>query len=636
MVKKQAMKSLPKNEGDILNRLSAGLSEQEIRRVLAGALNSLDHAGVDRLLKRVGHETATALRRVLHADSSKRPPVPGKAKVKEEWEKAWDDWNSLIAEASHEEGQYVIQEHHWEEPYFDPGSVTLALEPIAARMKKVLPRVFEENMDPDFSFAEAVRNSMEEIESGLPDWMDPFVNEGFVLGPEATACLIDWEWRSARLRSMTAFQFVDQLCRLEASTQGLGLDEKALARFVGGLNAEAKKDILKGIQAKRDQEPWKQALDQTHSSWFQIYKRLCRGQDRPAYLEDCRARIGQDWTLALPVAKDLERRKKHAEVLPVCAAALRSFLGVPEGEKWDLREELLVESAGYRLNGRLDARLGDLLEIWGRSSRALGEEEIATAARLQSELLENWKNWDKAIAAFRRIPQPRFVPVRERLFAQWREFVAERSVAGAGEDAPQKSHWVQALADAAWEGHSRRDSFCAWLRQWLNTIERDSGALRSSEGALACLSLDLEGGTWLSRASPKLARLLAYNRTNDPTLRASRRKWLKRLGVSVLVPELLVFWRRNVQRLVPDPAASRGDYESCADWVQALRELNPTSLKQLLREWSVSHHRRRNLWRALEAKGLSKRAFSLADGTEITRNIGDATSRVLYGRGVHP
>src|SRR5437588_162804 len=156
--------------------------------------------------------------------------------------------------------------------------------------------------------------------------------------------------------------------------------------------------------------------------------------------------------------------------------------------------------------------------------------------------------------------------------------------------------------------HSRRDSFCAWLRQWLNTIERDSGALRSSEGALACLSLDLEGGTWLSRASPKLARLLAYNRTNDPSLGASRRKWLKRLGVCVLVPELLVFWRRNVQRLVPNPAASRGDYDSCADWVQATRQSNPTSLKQLLREWSVCHHRRRNLWRALEAKGLSKRA----------------------------
>ncbi len=605
MVKKKEMKSRPENEEDILNRLSAGLSEQEIRRVLAGALNSLDHSGVDRLLKQVGHETATALRRVLHADSSKRPPVPGKAKVKEEWEKTWDDWNSLIAEASHEEGQYVIQEHHWEEPYFDPGSVTLALEPIAARMKKVLPRVFEENMDPDFSFAEAVKDSMEEIESGLPDWMNRFANEGFVLGPEATTCLIDWEWRSARRRSMTAFQFVNRLCQLEASTQGLSLDEKALARFVGGLGAEAKKDILKGIQAERDQEPWKQALDEAHSSWFQIYKRLCRGQDRPAYMEDCRARISQDWTLALPVAKDLERRKKHAEVLPVCAAALRSFLGLREGEKWELREELVAENAGYRLNGRLDARLVDLLEIWGRSARALGEEEIATAARLQSELLENWKNWDKAIAAFRRVPQPRFSPLRERLFAQWRELVAERSVARASEDSPQKSHWVHALADAAWEGHSRQDSFCVWLRHWLNTTERDSAALRSSESALACLSLDLEGGTWLSRASPRLARLLAYSRTNDRALAASRRKWLKRVGASALVPELLVFWRRSVWRLVPDPAAGRGDYESCADWVQALRELNPTSLKQLLCEWSVSHHRRRNLWRALEAKGLS-------------------------------
>jgi hypothetical protein len=108
MVTAKEMKIRPENEADILNRLSAGLSEQEIRRVLAGALNSLDHAGVDRLLKRVGNETAAALRRILHRDSSKRPPVPGKAKIKEEWEKAWDEWNSLIAEASHEEGQYEV------------------------------------------------------------------------------------------------------------------------------------------------------------------------------------------------------------------------------------------------------------------------------------------------------------------------------------------------------------------------------------------------------------------------------------------------------------------------------------------------------------------------------------------------
>ena len=176
-------------------------------------------------------------------------------------------------------------------------------------------------------------------------------------------------------------------------------------------------------------------------------------------------------------------------------------------------------------------------------------------------------------------------------------------------DPPQKPHWVHALADAAWEGEGGQDSFCAWLRQWLDVADRDCRILRLSQGALGRLSLDLDSAAWLSSESPMIARLLAYDQSNDPTLGSSRRRWLKRLGASALVPELLAFWRRNAQRMVPDPAASGGsDYQSCADWAQALRELNPTSCKELLGQWSVAHHRRRNLWRALQRKGLSMSA----------------------------
>ncbi len=597
---KKNMKSRPANEGDILNRLSAGLSQEEIRHVLAGALKSLGPTGVDRLLKRVGSETGAALGRALGAGDSKQPPSPGRAKIKEEWQQAWEEWNFRIGEASDSEGDYVIQEHHWEEPYFDPQSVALELEPIATRMKKLLPRVFDENIDPRFSFANAIQGSIEEIESGLPDWMHPFDYEGFQLGPEVTACLIDWDWRSARRRGITAFQFVDELRQLEASTRGLRLDEKVLARFIRSLGADAKNEVRKGMQEKHNQNPWKQALDSAHSSWFRIYSELCRRQDRPTYLEDCRARISQDWTLALPVAKDLERKKKYAEVVASCAAALRSFLHLREGEEWELRKDLLV--AGYRMNGEGDAPLLDLLQIWGRSARALQEEEITVAARLQFDLLKDWRNWDKVIAAFRRIPQPRFSPLRECLFARWRELVARTSV-DRYDDRPEKPHWVHALADAAWEGEGTENSFCAWLRQWLKAIERDGATLRRSQAALARLSLDLDRAEWLSRVSPTMARLLAYNQIHDRALEVSRRKWLKRLRISSLVPELLAFWRRNVRHLVPDPAAARGaDYRDCADWAQALRELNPTSCKELLRQWSVAHHRRRNLWRALQAK----------------------------------
>ena len=596
------------NEQEILKRLSTGLSEEEIQRVLAGALTSLDESGVDRLLKQVGPETSAALRRVLDADNSKRPPVPGKAKVKEEWERAWEDWDARIAEACDNEGEYVIREHHWEEPYFDPVSITHDLEPIAARMRKLLPRVFEENLDRDFSFAEAVQQNVEEIESSLPDWMDPFANEGFGLGPEATACLIDWEWRTARRQGTAAFQFVDQLCELEMSTKSLGLDEKVVARFVRGLSAEGKRDVLKGIQAKRDQNPWKQALGSAYSGWFQIYKELCRTQDRPAYLESCRARISQDWTLALPVVKELERKKEHAKILDLCAAALRSFLYLREGEKWELRQELLMTRAGYRMDRLQDARFLDLLEIWGRAAIALKEEEIAAAVRLQTELFEGWRNWDKAMAAFRRVPQPTFSVLRERLFTQWRELVAEKSVGHflyEGYGSTKKPHWVHALADAVWEGEGSQASFCASLRQWLKAAEENTETLRRSERALARLSLDLDSHSWLSPVSPTLERLLAYGWSDDPALRVSRRKWLERLGAASLVPELLAFWKRNVQRLVPDPGHSGGtDYKSCADWAKALWEMNQPSCKELLHQWSVVHHRRRNLWRALRAKGL--------------------------------
>jgi hypothetical protein len=594
------------NDAELLGRLSAGLSEGEIQRVLAGALKSLDHAGIDRLLKEVNSQTAATLRRVLHAKGAKHPVIPGTAKVQQEWDRAWEDWNSRIAEASDEEGQYVIQEHHWEEPYFDPGSLALDLEPIAVRMRKILARVIEENIDPDFSFADAVQESMEEIESGLPEWIHPFENEGFYLEPQATACLIDWEWRRARHRGRRAFQFVDQLRELEAATEGLHLDETALARFIRSLDREAKEDVLKGIQAKRGREPWKQALEEAHSSWFQIYKELSRSGDRPSYLADCRARISQDWTLAMPVAKDLGRKKKLADVMVVCASAVRSFLGLREGEKWEPVEDLLVVRAGFQWHKPLDARLLDLLAIWSRSAHALQQEETAAALRLQSDLLKNWRNWDKAIAAFRCVSEPGLTPLRERLFAQWRELVADESVEPAGypphEDEP---HWVHILADAAWK-EENQNSFCGRLRRWLNAIERDARTLRRSEGALARLSLDLDGAAWLRSASPAMARLLAGAQTNDPVLGASRRKWLKRLGAVSLIPELLQFWVRNICCLVPDPAASRGsDYRDCADWARALRELNPTSSTELLHEWSVAHHRRRNLWRALGAKGLS-------------------------------
>ena len=107
----------------------------------------------------------------------------------------------------------------------------------------------------------------------------------------------------------------------------------------------------------------------------------------------------------------------------------------------------------------------------------------------------------------------------------------------------------------------------------------------------------------MSGVSPTLVRLLSYSWSDDRALSHSRRIWLERVGASSLAPELLSFWKRNLWRMIPDPAGS--DYERCAEWARSLWEIDNVACRDLMGKWSVTHRRRRNLWKALRAKGLS-------------------------------
>ncbi len=590
-----------------MERLSAGLSEGEIQRLLTEALTSMDQTSLRRLAAKLGSDTGAALLRALKARGGATEAMPGAAKVRQEWERAWGEWDGLVFEACDEDGRYINQDQEWEQPYFDPGSLAHDLEPVAAKMNTLLSRVFEEDLDPKFSFAQKVRESLEEIKSSLPDWMDPWASEGFTLGPTATRCLLNWEWLTMRRQGRTAFQWVEDLCRLEVSTEGLCLDEKTVAGFIRGLDAQAKTTIREGIQPRRDQDPWRKALESVHSSWFKIYQELCRGQDRPAYLDTCRSRVHQDWTQALPVVKDLQRHHRHKDILKVCHEALRAFLRLREGESYDLRAKLLIPHSGVDLRDGPNAQLPKLLEGWGQAARAMQEEELSATVRLQADLLLGWRNWDQALAAFRRVPQPRCSEIRDRFFSQWKTLVAEKSLERVLYEPLTRTpgtHWVHFLADAAWRGSDSQDYFCASLRSWLVETERDMETLRHFQDALALLSRDLDCNQQLSKTSPALAHLFSEGWRNDPSLRASRRRWLERLGAVSLVPELLAFWKRNLRRLVPDPALAGPDYVRCADWVKALWEIDAAAGRDLLRQWSTAHHRRRNLWSALRARNL--------------------------------
>ncbi len=85
-------------EAALLELLAHGLSEDEIRRVMACAVLALDGPGRDRLVARLGSETGETLRRLLGSygrSGTRARPSPGAAKIRQEWEKAWGDWEDL-------------------------------------------------------------------------------------------------------------------------------------------------------------------------------------------------------------------------------------------------------------------------------------------------------------------------------------------------------------------------------------------------------------------------------------------------------------------------------------------------------------------------------------------------------------
>ena len=247
-----------------------------------------------------------------------------------------------------------------------------------------------------------------------------------------------------------------------------------------------------------------------------------------------------------------------------------------------------------------------LLESWRKVARGLGQDELACALGFQVAVGRRWADGDAAVKAFRRVPSPQFAGIRDRLFGDWRSLVVEATLGRESDGRePPGSVWVHALADAARAGPDGAPSFCRAVRQWLEEAGRVPAALQQSRRTLGTLTLDLDVGSSLRRTLPTLHRLLSTRWQGEPDVRASRRRWIERLGVADLFPDVLALWRRHAASLVPDPAtATASTYDDCAEWLAAVFELDSTAYQRVVQAWVGPHGRRKNLWLAITRKRL--------------------------------
>lgn len=179
------------------NHLFAALTQQEIIRLLDALWSTLPPARQDEVLDQLPPDTRQTVRHILSTPDSAgtadiTPDKPmSTAKLEQTWNELWNEWYDIVAEASQEDGQYVIQEKSWESPYFNQYAVMEDLEKIARKIRPLIPHAIEHSFSPDEGFAEAIAMMEDEISAGMPEWI---YIEGFHLEEILTICLLEWEW----------------------------------------------------------------------------------------------------------------------------------------------------------------------------------------------------------------------------------------------------------------------------------------------------------------------------------------------------------------------------------------------------------------------------------------------------------
>jgi hypothetical protein len=208
-------------------RLRPALTAEEYDLVVSAALRTLDEGGRRRILSELPVEVAAVVAEVLLGAAPTAAARPSADRVLAEWNAALRGIEDLVFETGDEDGDYLRRDEHWEPPYVDVLAFAEDLEPLAKELRSLLPRVIGEDLAPGFDPREFLAGMEEEIGSGLPEWIDPFVDD-LELGPELTGFLLDHAELTAAREGGDSTGLEERAHGLDVATSHLRLDRKTL------------------------------------------------------------------------------------------------------------------------------------------------------------------------------------------------------------------------------------------------------------------------------------------------------------------------------------------------------------------------------------------------------------------------
>lgn len=595
------------------HRLQIALTQQEVTQLLDALLTVLSPELQEQAIAHLPKDTQQTIRQILaiapdESQNLSDAQSVSLAKQAQTWADLWQTWDDIVSEASEERGKYLVQEAHWEPPYFDSTAFTDDLEQVAARMYPLLQLAFEYEFSPNDGFASALLDAESGISMGLEDWME--MPEDLYLGYFTTNCFLRWEALLAQEQEQDTFQLAKRIREHEVQFDAIELGDAALFDFFIERPEAEQRLLLAGFTADRETPFWQGILGSTASVWHRLYLHLVEQYAPDRYLDNLRKTISQEWQNGLPVIEALLAEQNYSESLTVIQETLHSFFKNTRGqENWTPEGSLFIAASGFYYEGE-QASAGQLLRFYQKTAQGLNQTERANALEMQCVAIAQQSNWSAMFKAFADIPLAE--PTRQALFTSWRDLVDRRSKpssswGGYGTVKKVDSWWLTWLIDSVADAHKGASWFQHQIRQWLTQLPGDKQQLGENYDVLRLLTQDLTEIQNNGRPEyPQFYRVVIAPHTASLKTDKSRQEYLQQYAPADLLDQVMNYWKINLQNFVPTPqSASKSDYTPHAQWMKALKEVSPKSYETLLAQWRSDHQRRSNLWRAMKEAGLN-------------------------------
>jgi hypothetical protein len=555
--------------------------------------------------KKADPDMAATVAKILEVFSAKAGGRSGRRlasdrRTMEFWNSLWRNWRNIVAEVGDEGGKYAIQDHHWEEPYFDGSFLALDLEPIAQDMLELIDDVYDLVDTPDL-FSEALDEIEESIYS-YPEWMGVEYGEPSELEKNATKCVLKWLWLNSQKETRSGIAFLEKIFEIEESCKMLVLNQNACVEFF----VELPDDICREIYTYLNDEENEFDLSNVYSIWHQINHDYESRFDSAKYLETCRVHLADNWRYGRAVIDEALNRDEFQEAESLLKETFSSFLRTKKKADWSPEISLLLgHHALYDKNDRKE--ISSLLEIWSNVAVKLGNLKRSAAAKLQSVIFRLPEDCDAVIDVYKRLISPKVSKTIDPLLDHWKTEMAERSFSRYMDSPAVSDTWVHWIIDAELDVEGKRGWVLNKLNKWLANLKKEAKIFKKQWQWLARLTKDLPGYKNLQKKYPVFCEtVLADQDDGDDLIGEFRRRGLQKFNASPCLELAMEVWRARMHLIVPDPAnAYKSDYSDHAGWAKALHELNQDAYVRLLSKWRNKHSRRRNLWRDMKTAGLS-------------------------------